>query len=54
MSGPAAVVEGRVESILAAYFPALPKPAKSRSRKKNFGEKVRLGKLFKGKDHPAP
>ena len=40
----------RVRSNAVAYFPAPPKPAKSRGRKKTYGEKVRLSKLFKQKD----
>jgi hypothetical protein len=40
----------RVRGNAVAYLPAPPKTAKSRGRKKIYGEKVRLGKLFEQKD----
>jgi hypothetical protein len=40
----------RVRSNAVAYYPAPPKRIKSRGRKKIYGEKVKLGKLFKEKD----
>jgi hypothetical protein len=40
----------RVRGNAVAYLPAPPKPAKSRGRKKIYGEKIRLSKMFKQKD----
>lgn len=40
----------RVRGNAVAYLPAPPKPAKSCGRKKIYGEKIRLSKLFKQKD----